>query len=221
MRGKGLRSRLTTKLGRKVAVRMVGVIVATAGLALLGVGTISSPLAAGHVKLAAVTSNEGGNDNCQGQEAPVSSNEEDQTTCTTSSSSSSSSKSTKSCTSEDAAVSDEDTSCTTSSSSSSSSKSTKSCHTSEDAAVSDDDTTCTTSSSSSSSSHSSSSAASSATSSAASGGSTSTMTTAVLGVATQTPSTGADVEFGAGLALMFAGGGLVAAAARLGRKQKS
>lgn len=238
MRGKGLRSRLATKLGRKVAVRMVGVVVATAGLALLGVGTISSPLAGGHVKLAAFTPVEGGNDNCHGQEAPVLGDEGVQKTCTTTTSNSSSSSAGEggddNCQGQEGdnapiVFGDDETTCTTSSksssSSSSSSKTTKSCHTvEEDAVVSDDDTTCTTSSSSSSSSsssHSSSSAVSTPTSSGVDGGSTSTMTTAVLGVATATPSTGADVEFGAGLALMFAGGGLVAAGARLGRKQGS
>ena len=45
--------------------------------------------------------------------------------------------------------------------------------------------------------------------------------TGTLGVSTATPSTGADAEFGVGLGLMIAGGGLVAAAARMGRKPKS
>ena len=44
--------------------------------------------------------------------------------------------------------------------------------------------------------------------------------TGTLGTGTTTPSTGADAEFGLGLGLVIAGGGLVAAAARMGRKPR-
>jgi len=42
----------------------------------------------------------------------------------------------------------------------------------------------------------------------------------VLGITTTTPSTGADTEFGAGLALLMLGGGLVFGSTRLSRRKR-
>ena len=55
-----------------------------------------------------------------------------------------------------------------------------------------------------------------------SGGTTSaTPTTGVLGANTGTPSTGADIEFGLGVALALGGGGLMIGATRFGRRKRS
>ncbi|HEX6538932.1 MAG TPA: hypothetical protein VF155_07115 [Candidatus Dormibacteraeota bacterium] len=91
-------------------------------------------------------------------------------------------------------------------------------------------TTSTTSSSTHRTTHTTSTAASSTTSSTAASSTSSlvppvstssSVGTGTLAVSTATPSTGADAEFGLGLGLMIAGGGLVAAAARMGRQPKS
>lgn len=74
------------------------------------------------------------------------------------------------------------------------------------------------SSSSSSSSTSSTTAGSGSTSSGA--GSTSTLSTGVRGATIAVPATGADVEFGLGLALTLAGCGLTALASGVGRRSK-
>lgn len=43
-----------THIGRTIAIRIAGVVIATSGLALLGVGTAASPLSTGHNKLVSV-----------------------------------------------------------------------------------------------------------------------------------------------------------------------